>query len=176
MSDRKHILICGEVNAGKSTLISNLLKATNRPLYGFITKRLEADETGFHPIYIHPAAVSERSHADRNLIGTCDTKVHNVSIETFNTLGVDYLKAEPDGLIVMDELGFMEAGAEQFVNAVFSALDGDVPVIAAVKARYDIEFLNRVRAHKNAKLFNITTENRETLYREILPIVLSWNL
>lgn len=176
MSDWKHILICGEVNAGKSTLIAKLLEATNRPLYGFITKRLKADEAGFHPIYIHPAGVAERTHADDNLIGTCDTRVHNVSTDTFNTLGVDYLKAEPDGLIVMDELGFMEAGAEQFVKAVFSTLDGDVPVIAAVKARYDVEFLNRVRAHPNAKLFNITTENRNALYQELLPIVLSWNL
>lgn len=176
MSDRKHILICGEVGAGKSTLIQRLLQETNRPLYGFITKRLEADETGFHPIYIHPAGAGERTHAADNLIGTCDSKVHNTSTETFDTLGVDYLKAEPGGLIVMDELGFMEAGAKRFVRAVFEALDGEIPVIAAVKARYDVEFLNEVRAHKNAKLFNITKENREVLYQELLPIVLSWNL
>lgn len=176
MSDWKHILICGEVNAGKSTLIAKLLKATNRPLYGFVTKRLEADETGFHPIYIHPAGAAERTHAEENLIGTCDTKIHNVSTETFDTLGVEYLKAEPEGLIVMDELGFMEASAARFVETVFQALDGDVPVIAAVKARYDVEFLNEVRVHRNAKLFKITKENRDILYQELLPIVLSWNL
>ncbi len=176
MNGRRHILICGEVGAGKSTLVQKLLKATNRPLYGFITKRLEADETGFHPIYIHPAGAIERAHDEDNLIGTCDTKIHNISTETFNTLGVEYLKAEPGGLIVMDELGFMEAGAEKFVKSVFAALDGDIPVIAAVKARYDVAFLNEVRAHKNAKLFNITKENRDALYQELLPIVLSWNL
>jgi nucleoside-triphosphatase len=176
MSERKHILICGEVNAGKSTLIAKLLKATNRPLYGFVTKRLEADATGFHPIYIHPAGAAKHTQNDGNLIGTCDSKVHNVNTEAFNTLGVEYLKAEPTGLIVMDELGFMEAGAERFVKAVFAALGGDVPVIAAVKARYDVEFLNKVRTHQNAKLFNITKENREALCQELLPIVLSWNL
>jgi len=176
MSGRKHILVCGEVGAGKSTLIQKLLDQTNRPLYGFVTKRLEADETGFHPIYIHPAGTDERTHAEGNMIGTCDTKIHNINTETFNTLGVDYLKAEPDGLVVMDELGFMEAEAEQFVKAVFAALDGDIPVIAAVKARYDVAFLNEVRAHKNANLFTITKENREALYQELLPIVLSWNL
>lgn len=176
MSGRKHILICGEVGAGKSTLIQKLLKQTNRPLYGFVTKRLDADETGFHPIYIHPAGAIERTHAEDNMIGTCDTKIHNINTETFNTLGVNYLKAEPDGLIVMDELGFMEAEAEQFVKAVFAALDGDIPVIAAVKARFDVAFLNAIRAHKNANLFTITKENREALYQELLPIVLSWNL
>ena len=176
MSDWKNVLICGEVGAGKSTLISKLLKATNRPLYGFITKRLEADETGFHPVYIYPAGATERKHTDDNLIGTCDTKVHNVSTEAFNTFGVDYLKAEPNGLIVMDELGFMEESAKQFVRAVFDALDGDVPVVAAVKARYDVAFLNEIRAHKRSKLFNITKENRDALYQELLPIVLSWNL
>jgi nucleoside-triphosphatase THEP1 len=176
MSGRRHILICGEVGAGKSTLIQKLLKETNRPLYGFMTKRLEADETGFHPIYIHPAGAGERTHGAENQIGTCDSKVHNINVETFDTLGVDYLGAEPDGLIVMDELGFMEAGAARFVRKVFEALDGDIPVIAAVKARYDVSFLNDVRAHPNARLFNITKENRDALYRELLPLVLGWNL
>lgn len=175
MSEQRHILICGEVGAGKSTLIQKLLKQSTRPVYGFVTKRLEADETGFHPIYIHPAGAQARAHEQENLIGTCDSKVHNIVTETFDTLGVEYLEAERGGLIVMDELGFMEAHAERFVKSVFSALDGDIPVIAAVKARFDVPFLNAVRAHKNARLFTLTKENRDALYEELLPVVLSWN-
>ena len=175
MNERKHILICGEVGVGKSTLIQKLLKKNSLPVYGFITKRLEADETGFHPIYIHPAGAQARAHEQKNLIGTCDSKVHNIVTDTFNTLGVEYLKAEPGGLIVMDELGFMEAGAQAFVKSVFSALDGDIPVIAAVKARFDVPFLNAVRAHENARLFMLTKENRDSVYEELLPVVLSWN-
>ncbi|MEN6418609.1 MAG: nucleoside-triphosphatase [Clostridiaceae bacterium] len=174
MNERKHILISGEVGVGKSTLIQRLLAQNTRPLYGFITKKLDPDENGFHPIYIHPAGASERVYGENNMVGTCDRRIHNINLDAFNTLGVSYLEAKPGGIILMDELGFMEAKAEAFTRAVFAALDGDVPVIAAVKARFDVPFLNEVRAHTKAMLFAITTDNRDALFSELLPIVQSW--
>lgn len=175
MSERKHILVCGDVGVGKSTLISRLLECNTRPVYGFITKRLEAEENGFHPIYIHPAGAKKRVWTEENQIGTCDRKTHNINLAVFNTLGVQYLEADPSGLIIMDELGFMEAGAESFVNAVFRALDGSVPVIAAVKARFDVDFLNRVRVHEKCDLYGITKENREELFKRLQPMITAWN-
>jgi nucleoside-triphosphatase len=170
-----HILIYGEIGSGKSTLISRLLAHNTRPVYGFLTKKLEADENGFHPIYIHPAGSVTKLYGECNLVGTCDKKIHNVNFDAFNTLGVNYLKAAKNGIIVMDELGFMEADAEAFTSAVFRALDSTFPVIAAVKARFDVPFLNDVRAHKNAKLTTITKENRDELFEELLPVVKAWN-
>lgn len=172
----KHILICGDRGIGKSTLIQKLLKINTLPVYGYLTKRLAADETGFHPIYIHPAGSEERVFTDENRIGTCDSKVHNVSIEAFNTLGAQYIKqARPGGIIVMDELGFMETQADLFVEAVFEALDGEIPVIAAVKSRYDVPFLNKVRAHANGKVYHIDESNRDVLYDVLAPVVREWN-
>lgn len=174
MTERKHILICGEVGVGKSTLIQRLLSQCNRPLYGFITKKLDPDEKGFHPIYIHSAGAQERRFDEENLIGTCDRRIHNINLGVFNTLGVDYLHAKPGGIILMDELGFMEAKAEAFTRAVIEALDGNIPVIAAVKARFDIPFLNEVRAHKRGQLYMITSENRDQAYQELLPVIQGW--
>ncbi len=175
MSERKHILLCGEVGIGKSTLIQRLLAQSERPLYGFITKKLDPDENGFHPIYIHPAGASGRVYEEKNLVGTCDRRIHNIRLDAFNTLGVSYLQAKPDGMILMDELGFMESKAEAFTRAVLAALDGDVPVIAAVKARFDVPFLNEVRAHPRAQLVLISKENRDELLSELLPWILEWN-
>lgn len=174
MTERKHILICGEVGVGKSTLIQRLLAQNTLPLYGFITKKLDPDENGFHPIYIHPAGARERRFDEENLIGTCDRRIHNINLDVFNTLGVTYLQAKPGGIILMDELGFMEAKAEAFTRAVMKALDGDVPVVAAVKARFDIPFLDAVRAHPNTILYRITIENRDDLFSELLQIVRGW--
>ena len=175
MIERNHILICGEVGVGKSTLIQRLLAQSTRPLYGFITKKLDPDENGFHPIYIHPAGSGERVYEEKNLVGTCDRRIHNINLDAFNTLGVSYLHAKPGGIILMDELGFMEAKAEAFTRAVIAALDGDVPVIAAVKARFEVPFLNEVRAHSKGHLYRITQENRDQVYEELLPIIRCWN-
>ena len=59
-------------------------------------------------------------------------------------------------------------------RAVMKALDGDVPVVAAVKSRFDIPFLDAVRAHPNTILYMITIENRDDLLSELLQIVRNW--
>ena len=172
MAEKRHILICGERGVGKSTLIEKLLAASSRPRYGFITKMRPAGPDGFHPIYIHPAGqpVEERVYTDGNCIGTCDSRTHRPNLDAFNVLGVRYIEeAKQDGIIVMDELGFFEAKAEAFTAAVLNALAGDVPVIAAVKSRTDVPFLNAVRAASRAEVFYITPENRDELSEKLLP-------
>jgi nucleoside-triphosphatase len=175
MTQPRHILICGEIGVGKSTLIQRLLAHNARPVYGFLTRRLEADATGRHPVYINPAGAAKCVYTAENRVGVCGSKFLDVSPEVFDTLGVEYLSAPENGVIVMDELGFMEARAALFVQAVFAALDGHVPVIAAVKARFDVPFLNRVRAHPNAQVFTITVKNRDALYWDLVPLVSAWN-
>ena len=170
--EKKHIMIVGERGVGKSTLIRRLLAHTDRPVCGFITKSLSADEDGFHPIYIHPAAqeVDQREYTPENLIGTCDSKIHNINLSAFDTFGVEYLSnLLPGGIVLMDELGFMEAKSAAFTEKVLEVLDGDLPVLAAVKERKDIAFLETVRSHPKASLFYVTPENRDELYETLRP-------
>ena len=89
----------------------------------------------------------------------------------FDTLGAAYInEARPSGIIVMDELGFMERDALLFQKAVLDALNGDIQVIAAVKARRDVEFLNRVRNSEKADVYDITESNREALYNKLVKL------
>ena len=68
----------------------------------------------------------------------------------------------------MDELGFMEAKAEKFTQRIWELLDDDVPILAAVKKRPDIDFLVRLCKHPKAQVYYLTEENAEELYRELL--------
>lgn len=176
--NKRHILLTGKRGVGKSTIVQKLLASWEGPVSGFVTKRLAADETGFHPIYIHPAGLpfEAHRHSPENLIGTCDTRTHNVVPEVFDGLGVQYLSsAVPGSLIVMDELGFMETQATLFLQEVMNALDqSDIPVLAVVKDREDIRFLNAVRAHRNGILYTVTPENRDALPETILPLLRTW--
>lgn len=178
MNKPLHILINGERGAGKSTLIERVLLESARPVYGFVTKRLASDEAGFHPIYIHPAwkSAAERRCTPENLVGSCDAKTHLTRLEVFETQGVRLIEAaKPGGLIVMDELGFMEAEAPLFTGAVMRALDGSIPVLAAVKARFDVEFLNAVRAHEKCRVFTLTPENREETFNAVQRALAVWD-
>ena len=62
-----------------------------------------------------------------------------------------------------------------FCRAVLEALEGDIPVIAAVKHRFDVPFLNAVRAMPKAKRYTVTPESREALYEELLPLLRQWH-
>ena len=102
----KHILICGEKGAGKTTLINRLRASITAPIYGYCTKRMtERDADGLFPIYIHPAwqAEAERAYGSANLIGRCDICIRDVYTNVFNTLGAEYITAsKPCGYIIMD--------------------------------------------------------------------------
>ena len=168
MEQRIHIAVTGERGAGKTYIIRKLMERLTCPIYGFMTKSLAPDETGFHPIYIHPAAAKERVYTAENLIGTCDSKIHNINLDAFDRLGAPYIaSAKDDGVIIMDELGFMEAGSGKFTGAVLAALDGDIPVIASIKARYDVPFLDMVRNHPKLKVFEVTRETSDKVLDEI---------
>ncbi len=171
MKSTKHILICGDVGAGKSTLIRRLVAQSSRPICGFVTKREPADESGESPTYIHPANTSERFLTPLNLIGSCNKgRCSFCHPKVFDTYGAELLAAKPDSIILMDELGFMENDAMIFRDAVIKALDGDIPVIAAVKST-QTPFLDELRGHENAQVCYITHKNRDATFEKLLPIV-----
>ena len=125
------ILICGPRGVGKSTLIRRLTALYPGPVSGFVTKReTVADGEGLFPIYIHPAACPEarRQYGPENLIGRCDSRRSVRYPEAFDRLGPPLLTS--GGLLVMDELGFLENDAHRFQAAVLAALDGSTPVLA----------------------------------------------
>jgi len=168
----KHVLICGEIGVGKSTLIRKLLDENTRPIGGFITKRIS--RRGELPVYIHPAfqLESERLYTQENLIGT--SRDHCFP-DVFDHYGVTLLASKQNGLILMDELGFMESQAAGFCEAVLRVLDGDVPILAAIK-KQDTPFLRAVKMHPNAEVFEIDRQNRDDLYERLRPRIRQWNL
>ena len=85
---KKHILICGEKGVGKSTLIERLLKDKNIPLYGFLTKRTQPYETGFHQVYMFAANEMFSDEKHKTYIGQSNSVDHSELIEVFDTLGV----------------------------------------------------------------------------------------
>ena len=130
----KHILICGERGVGKSTLIRRLLAESTLPVGGFVTRRLtQADGDGMFPIYLHAAALppEERPYDPGHLVGTCDSRRSVRYPEAFDRLGPPLLTS--GGLLVMDELGFLERCSPVFQRAVFTLLDGPTPVLGVLR-------------------------------------------
>lgn len=166
---KKHIVIAGHRKVGKSTLLNRLLEECDRPVYGFRTAVGDSMKKGFRSFFMHPADCTEMIESEANHIGDGNGVDHYFYPEVFDIFGVKCLESKPDGIIIMDELGFMENDAELFKAKVLECLDGDIPVIATAKAGMDTEFLNAVLNHPNASVYYIDQENRDQLYEELRP-------
>lgn len=167
-----HTLIVGSYGVGKSCLIEKILAACGRPAAGFLTKKEDAlaDELLGSPIYIYEAG-KERRQSGENLLGYCKNQHTAPLPDAFERFASKLQRpADAGSLLLMDELGVMESKSPAFCQAVLELLDGDVPVLAAVKDK-STPFLEAVRAHPKAKCFYITKENREELYPEVLAFV-----
>ena len=167
-----HALIVGDRGVGKSTLIHRVLKELNRPVFGFETKKEEPLEDPVRgcPIYIYGAGKSH-IRTPNNLIGYHKERDIPAITAAFDSYAPKLLEpVAKDAVVELDEVGFLEASAENFCHAVLHLLEGKNPVIAAVKNR-EHPFLDAVRNHPNARCFYITAENRDALYEEVLAFM-----
>lgn len=169
------ILLTGERQAGKSFLVRRLLQNSTRPLYGFVTKMEPEGVDGLRYVFMHPAAERPEAwtYTRENRVGVCDRNgVREIYPQVFDTLGVSLLKqARGDGIVIMDELGFMEASNEAFTRQVQEVLESDIPVVAVVKKRPGVAFLDKVWLTTGALRYEVTPENREALYQRLMPIL-----
>jgi len=164
-----HALIVGDRGVGKSTLIHRVLSELNSPVFGFETKKETAleDPVWGCPIFIYDAGKPHVQNKE-NFLGYNKGGASDSVTAAFERYAPKLRSAVPSGYVVeLDEIGFLEARSEAFCAAVMDLLDGDAPVIAAVKDR-SVPFLDQVRSHPKARCFYITRENRDELTAEVL--------
>ncbi len=170
----KRILLCGSRRTGRSSMIRKLTQQLHVPVSGYRTKTVNKRADGYHEIYMFPYGAETQALSENYHIGDCNTRERVIYNEVFNTLGVRLLEEKPGGILVLDEIGFMEAQAELFCRSVLARLQGDTPVLAAVRTSIDTPFLQKVCACEGARVIEMAPERFDEIYGELLPIVLSW--
>lgn len=166
-----HALIVGPRGVGKSTLIRRVREELQVPVSGFLTRKEPdlAHPTLGAPVYFYPLGEPEW-RSPECLMGHCKDRRPQVYPDTFHRLAPQVAAMGGGQLLVMDEIGFMETCSPQFCRAVLAHLEGNVPVLAAVKDM-ELPFLDAVRSHPNCTCFFMTRENREELYLQVLDFV-----
>ena len=168
---KTHALIVGGQGVGKSTLIARVRRELALQEAGIETVREAAptEERG-NPVYIYRVGFP-RTQSAENLAAYAGPGGRTGFPEVFDRYAA-FLREDAGncGLIILDELGFLESDAADFCRAVLDLLDGDTPVLAAVKPK-DTPFLTAVRGHPKAQIFPIDETNRGILPEQVLAFL-----
>lgn len=161
------ILLCGDINSGKSTMIEKLVAPMGQAPRGYITVRRPAGADGISYVYLYDIADPPENIGDAQVIMSISDSGTERHPEYMDSLAASYLRDIPEGsLVVMDEIGTLESDSPVFQREVMRILSGNYRVFAAVKAQ-NTEFLRAVRRHPDCELYIITPENRNDLYAQI---------
>ena len=164
-----HILIVAHSGTGKGSLMKRIISCIGRSVRGYETVKEDtlAEDGRGSPIYIYEYG-KPRIRSSENLAGYC-LNHHAVTFpEAFDRFAPKLRAPVPaNHLLVLDEIGPMESKSPVFCEAVLKLLDGEVPVLAAVRDK-DTAFLNTVRNHPNVKCFRLTADNRDEIYKEAI--------
>ena len=169
------ILLLGRRRSGRSSLIRALLRDIEVPVYGYETVTMGTRPDGYHEIYLYPYGQAQHEKREENHVGDCNTRERVIYRQVFDTLGTSCLTAKKGGILVMDEIGFMESDAKAFCRAVLNSLDGPMPVLAAVRTGIETPFLREVIHHPNVRCYDLSPESFDERYRELRPLVQSWD-
>lgn len=169
-SGRMHIFLTGEKQIGKSTILRRLLdtvRTCHIEVVGYETLKyiIGGVEKGY---YLHSLLpMKEYENDSPVVIRTGERKMLPVT-ETFETLGVEILKqcAGKRAVICMDEIGKAEKKAENFRKEIFKCLDRELLVIGVLQ-KTDQEFIKAIQNRPDVCVFEITKENRNSIYSAI---------
>lgn len=93
--------------------------------------------------------------------------------ERFDILSTGLLREaelHPEGVILMDECGHLEAESDQFHREILRCLEGEIPVLGAL--RMDQPWHAFIKNHPRVKVFSVTVENRDALPGKVAETLL----
>ena len=163
-----HIFLQGPKRVGKSTVIRKTLEllTADKPLRlgGFFTWNGGNEDPH---IYLQPA----RSGMEDKVCRLASYDLVNGGlisyIQAFEQDGVQILADRADaGLIIMDELGYLERSAPVFRQAVLDILASDIPVFGVLR-QGDIPWHQDIKRNPKVTILDVNEKNRDKLPREL---------
>ena len=103
------ILLCGDIDSGKSTLIRRLVSDLDRPAHGYITIRMPEDERGVSHVYLYDISSPPERIEDAQVIMRIRGDKLEKHPEYMSSIAAPILESIPEGsLVVLDELGALQ--------------------------------------------------------------------
>ena len=166
-------LLTGRPGVGKTTCLKKVLELLRVPAGGFFTEEIR--EAGARLGFTLSTLDDRRAtlaHVDR--AGGPRVGKYGVNLDALDRVGVPAIRdaVRKGHLVVIDEIGKMEAAAPAFRQAVEEALQSSAVVLGTV-LMVSHPWADRIKAHPAVRLIEVTSANREELARHLAGLLAS---
>jgi len=171
------VLLTGMPGCGKTTIIKRIIeelrKNGNNHLKGFYTgecRDASGERTGFDVYTLDGSSTAlARINSPTSMSSNYKVGKYNVYVGEFEAMCMKYLESHDGSLLIIDEIGKMELFSKKFEVAIrnFLKTDNNLKILATVPLKANINLIDQLKNHKNARLFHITKSNRDEIYSEI---------
>jgi len=159
----RHLLLTGVPGVGKTTVVRRVVGFLgDRPMRGFLTDEVRhtGRRTGFR---ISTIDGTSEILASVDLPSQHRVGRYGVDVPALERIVARSLhRANPDELVIIDEIGKMECFSERFVAAVRRLLESPHTLLATV-ALHGSGLISEVKRHPDVELWQITTANRDDI-------------
>ncbi len=146
-----HILLTGEIQVGKSTVIERFVKRHGIEAGGF--KTFWRHETDGRTLYLAPYMGGPCVAVARGERGGI------LSFPGSFDVCCSFLKTDKP-VIIMDELGVLERDAKLWHEAILKVFDSGAAVLGVIKPKKN-DFLDKIRARDDVMIVPVDEDNRE---------------
>jgi len=167
-----HIFLTGEIQVGKSTVITRTLSVLDIKSGGFRTCFGPDRESPDRLLYMNSATEPQVYDLKNAVVRFTKGKPAQVLPNKFDILGTELIRSARANkkLIIMDECGSLEQDALVFQKEIMDCLDDNIPVLGVVKLS-SCGWTDLIRNHYKVKLLTVTRENRDTLPQIIVNLL-----
>ncbi len=174
---RKNILLTGRPRVGKSTLVQRVVERLRQRGYqkigGFYTAELsrQGERVGFT---INTLDGRTGRLAEVGLDSCHRLGKYGIDLQSFEAVALSALEEAIalGGLVVIDEIGYMELKSRRFRDLVVRALDSPAFVLATVmQSKFD--FPDALKARDDVEVITVRVENRDRLVDSIVARLLT---
>jgi len=171
-----NIFVTGRPGIGKTTIVQRTMQALTELGYeagGVYCPEIRVDATriGFQVIDLKTGRKGILAHVnqpDGPRVGRYTVNLHDLSEVG---AGAIIRAMEETDYIVVDEVGPMELHSRSFREAVIRAVEGPKPVLGILHHRLQDPLINRIKGRKNATVYEVTPQNRESLHNAIVEVI-----
>lgn len=162
-------------NAGDK-LLKEIMGLINCPIGGYIVKiSKEPDKPNIRNFDLTSLYDGEEGNIFfRKDDSACVSKLNR---DLFETIGVDMLEKSLKyrNIIIMNKIGFVETGAERFIDEVIKIFDSPKPVLGIMKNR-QCSYINNIKSRDDVIIMDVDNDNYDVIKEKSLKILKDWNV